>query len=179
MGQKKNIWMHYGNENGISFPFVYFLHYSCISAWYWNGKASHLSLKIEMGKHKVQLLQLKIKTPAQRMLSTLHNAFPCALYVPFWNAVAACCDQQVNFCCGWRVLRSPTVMEPDLRANESTAAYALLCSGQLFSICFSHYRCYFLLGLRGEILSFWQIKAPCLPVFLGYLDKVGGIKHLQ
>ncbi len=31
----------------------------------------------------------------------------------------------------------------------------------------------------GEILSFWQIKAPCLPVFLGYLDKVGGIKHLQ
>lgn len=39
-------------------------------------------------------------------------------------------------------------MEPDLRANESTAAHALLCSGQLFSICFSHYRCYFLLGLR-------------------------------
>lgn len=144
---------------GFLFPF---LHYSCISAWYWNRKASHSSLKIEMGKHKVQLLQLKIKTPAQRMLSTFHNAFPRALYVPFWNAVAACCGvlvwreylkcaviyQQVNFCCGWRVLRSPTVMEPDLSPNKSTAAYALLCSGQIFSICFSHYRCYFLLGLR-------------------------------
>lgn len=30
-----------------------------------------------------------------------------------------------------------------------------------------------------EILSFWQIKVPHLPVFLGYLAKVSGIKHLR
>lgn len=85
------------------------------------------------------------------MLSTFHNAFPCAFYVLFWKAVTvvfwydrngAAIDQQVNLYFGWHV------MEPDLSPNETTSAHILLCSGQFFSICFYHYRCYFLLGLR-------------------------------
>lgn len=45
-------------------------------------------------------------------------------------------------------VQSPTVMEPDLDLNETTTAHNLLCSVQLFFICFYHYHCYFLLGLR-------------------------------
>lgn len=144
--------MHYGNKNGL-LP--------------WNG---------------MQFLQIKIKTPAQRMLSTFHNAFPCALYEAFWKAVAACCGVLVtgmaHVCSdkptGERVLQRSQIstwMRPPLLIFCSAVVN---CFPSVFTII--------------AVISCWDYvwwntifltnQSPT-PVFLGYLGKVAGIKHLR
>lgn len=139
--------MLYGNKNGFFPPlFPLQLHLGLILAW---------KSKSDMGKlHlEVQLLNQNQNTCSENAVHISQCIPMCILYtvlegcsggVLVWQEWLMCAatDQQVNFYYSWRV------MERDLDPNETTTAHILLCSGQFFSICFYHYRCYFLLGLR-------------------------------
>lgn len=113
-----------------------------------------------------------------RECSTFHNAVPHALYAAFkstscgvWKdflwyerPMCAVTGQQVNVCYGMMV------MEPEFSKNPvqwSALIHLSLALSVLFPIGI----------VSAETLSLRQIKAPCWSVFLGYLGKVGGIKH--
>lgn len=181
--------MHYGNKNGISF-----LHYSCISAWYWKGKASQFVFKIWNGK------TLGVIITNQNQNTCLENAVHISQCIPtctlstilercsslLWCSVMTgillvCSDRPTGEFLLW--LTCPEEPDGDGARSQSKWEHRCSCSALQWSTLFHLFfplPLLFPVGIMcGEILSFWQIKAPCLPVFLGYLGKVGGIKHLQ
>lgn len=189
--QKKNIWMHYGNKNVFVF-FAFKLHLSLIL----ERKSKSLIFKIWNGK-----------TPSWGAITTNQNQNTCSKNavlisqcIPtcalctalerlssllWWSGMTGiaqvCSDRPAGEFLLWLTCSE----EPDSDGARSQPKWehrssrsALQWSTQ--SHLFLPLSLLFPVGITcGEILSYWWIKAQCLPVFLGYLGKKGGIKHLR